>query len=197
MLIREGYDIDWNHESLHSLSIQIRFKLSEFEKIVRNIEQEEIDSIVKDLEWDKRISGYMMNNKLFQDPDKYTQQITRMKLSRNKLEKEIEERQKKVDTINQIIPNLEEEREEKENSIYNDFQRWMVNKQETKDLETLHANLDIKCSICLENYDREDHRRSCITVCGHQFCSICILKFSGSCPKCRKSFKKDQTLKLF
>ena len=56
---------------------------------------------------------------------------------------------------------------------------------------------DNHCSICFEKYNKEKHQRACIVTCGHQFCHPCIQILSGTCPSCRKTFKKDKIIKLY
>ena len=146
---------------------------------------------------EETITDYMLANKLFQVPEKYSEQIDRCERSRNKLTEERDNLQEKIETLNKIIPALKAEREQTENSLNDGFEKWMVKTQNNKETNISRADLDTKCPICMENYDQKERRRSCITVCGHQFCSFCLSQFSGSCPKCRKSFKKHETLKLF
>ena len=50
---------------------------------------------------------------------------------------------------------------------------------------------DNTCAICLEKYNRKDHFRSCVILCGHQFGKQCLQKLNyGRCPTCNKNFQK-------
>lgn len=107
---------------------------------------------------------------------------------------------KKIKETDEFIKTLEPEVEKKKSVVrdaYNNLIKMIktgFNGAEKKEEEN---NDDNTCSICFEKYDKGKHQRSCITVCGHQFCNNCIYSFSGTCPTCRKPFKKDKIVKLF
>ena len=170
----------------------------EFEGMVmEEIEEIEIKFLRKTNLHIETFSDYIIGNKLILRAEKYSAQIRKCKISQDQFIQERDHLNKKIEILDEIIPTLEAECEENENALNDGIQKLMVKTVEDKDTNISHDDSDTKCSICLEAYDQDERRRSCITVCGHQFCSICISKFSGSCPKCRKSFKKPNILKLF
>ena len=107
---------------------------------------------------------------------------------------------KKINETGEFLKILEQEVERKENVVgdaYNNLIKMIKTGFNVAEKKEEENNEDNTCNICFEKYDKGKHQRSCITVCGHQFCNNCIYSFSGTCPTCRKPFKKDKIVKLF
>ena len=111
--------------------------------------------------------------------------------------------EKKIEQIDEFIGKLEPIVESEAYLVESVYNRLITKMQNASISDEISGDAsddeiqDSKCSICFEKYDRQKHQRACITLCGHQFCFACISKLSGTCPTCRKPFKKDKIIKLF
>lgn len=107
---------------------------------------------------------------------------------------------KKIKETDEFIKTLEPEVEQKKGVVrdaYNNLIKMIKTGFNVNEKKEEEKDDDSSCSICFEKYEKGKHQRSCITLCGHQFCNHCIYSFSGTCPTCRKPFKKDKIVKLF
>jgi len=73
-------------------------------------------------------------------------------------------------------------------------------------LESQEQDLEYKmCSICQEQFNDADCRRSCLSTCGHVFCHKCAQNLIAAkqnakfahCPTCRKEFKQNHIVPLY
>lgn len=130
--------------------------------------------------------------------DKIMNQKDRLSEDLELIKKKIKQTESYLTTIRPLV----KEQQDSTDKLYDDLARMIKkdahqkankNSDEKKDDD----NDDSQCSICFERYNKEKHQRACIVSCGHQFCHPCILQLSGTCPSCRKTFKKDKIIKLF
>ncbi|CAG5109958.1 Oidioi.mRNA.OKI2018_I69.chr2.g4423.t1.cds [Oikopleura dioica] len=197
LLLNEAYNVDWVQAIIHQTDVLY----TNYLKFTANLQKKSNEIKKQPSERQKEavlLQDFIATHNTFQKSTKLSNYIGKLESERKRCLTDIDKLNLKIKGIDAHVTNLRSDLEKERKRDKERYQNLMAKIKENEGVKDDQKDSDQnRCSVCFETYEKDKRQRSCLTVCGHQFCFPCVQKLSGSCPKCRKSFKKHEAIRLF